>query len=171
MELSYILTADDIHAFSRYCSRSRSLRYKKRYTIVPMAFVFALGLAMIFYPGGMIGRVLAEALIVVLPLLVIFAMMCVIGVVVHRKVVAGLYSGESTIKLLPDGMHHGDQDTQAITRWRAISRFVETPSHFFVIYGYQRAVIIPKRALNKEQHAVLKTVLKQNRPDLLDYSS
>jgi hypothetical protein len=170
MELSYILTSDDIHAFSRYCASSRSVRHKKRYTVVPMAFLFAVGLAMIFYPGGMVDRAFAEALIAILPPLVIFAMMCVIGVVVHRKVVAGLYSGESTVSFLPDGIHHGDQDTQAITRWRAISRFVETPSHYFVIYGYQRAVIIPRRALNKEQHAVLKTVVNQNRPDLLKQS-
>ena len=170
MELSYILTADDIHAFSRYCARSRSVRHQKRYTVVPMAFAIALGLAMILYPGGMVNLAFSEALIAVLPLLLIFVMMCIIGIVVHRKVVAGLYSGESTVSFLPDGIHHGDQDTQAITQWRAISRFVETPSHFFVIYGYQRAVIIPKRAMNKEQHAVLKTVVNRNRPDLLKQS-
>ena len=167
MELSYILTADDIHAFSRYCAASRSLRYKKRYTVVPTAFLLALGLVMVLYPGGMVDVAFYEALLAVLPLLLIFAMMCAIGVVVHRKVVAGLYSGESTVSFLPDGIHHGDRDTQAITHWRAISRFVETPAHFFVIYGYQRAVIIPKRAIDKEKHAVLKAVVNRNRPDLL----
>ena len=171
MELLYILTADDVHAFSRYCARSRSVKHKKRYTVVPMAILFALGLPMVLYPGGMVDMAIGEVLIAVMPLLLIFAMMCVIGVVVHRKVVAGLYSGESSVSFLPDGIHHGDQDTQAITRWQAISRFVETPSHFFVVYGYQRAVIIPKRAMDTEQRAVLKTVVNRNRPDLLSQAA
>jgi hypothetical protein len=167
MELNYTLTADDIHAFGRYCADSRALRHKKRYTVVPMALVVALGVTMMFYPGGLLDISFEDALVAIFPPLLIFAMMCVIGVVVHRKMVADVFKGESSVSFLADGIHHGDHNTQAITRWAAISNFVETPSHYFVVYGYQRAVIVPKRAMSNEDQSVLKSVVAQNRPDLV----
>ena len=147
MKLSYTLTAHDLQACARYWLAQRATHHKKRYTVLPVALVLAAGLTMLVFPTGLVQISLSEVLVSIMPPLVIFAVICLIGNFLHRRAVAETFHGQSHVRLEEDGIHHGDENTEAKTRWEALRRYVETPEHIFLVYGYQQAIIIPKKQI------------------------
>jgi hypothetical protein len=132
-----------------------------------VALVLAAGFTMLVFPSGLIDISFAEVVVSVLPPLVIFAAICLIGNFLHHRAVANTFHGPSHVRLEEDGIHHGDENTEAKTRWEALRRFVETPDHIFLVYGYQQAIIIPKKQVEDGDQQAFRQAVSARRPELI----
>ena len=67
-----------------------------------------------------------------------------------------------TYRFGDDGLYSESYLGSTIIRWHAIRRVVETSESLLLYLGWQRAVFIPRRALDPEAHALIRLHLERH---------
>ena len=166
--LRFTLESKDFQAFQRYWAERTAKSRGWRQNLFRFAIVLVLVGLVFYFAEKLMALDLSKLMLYVgLPILILL----ILGSFSHRmgiRRMARSFSGAQSVNIDDVGLCHGDDDTQMITRWGAIEEVTQTRHHIFIVYGYGKSVIVPKRAFDTEgAQATFLASLRRYRPEIL----